>query len=92
MVIEDHRLPRPRSGDPFPASETAAHEVHGQKHSTPAQRLDLFLLHPRAFLGSLQQSGRSGVLIHGRPLPFGPGCFGSHPGADLDERNGGGEP
>jgi hypothetical protein len=49
----------------------------------------LFLLHQRAFLGSLRQSGRIGVLTRGRPLPFGPGRFGSHPGVDLDERNGG---
>jgi hypothetical protein len=68
----------------------AAHEVRGRKHSTLAQRLDLFLLHPRAFPGSLRQSGRSDVLTRGCSLPFGPGRFGSHPGADLDERNGGG--
>jgi hypothetical protein len=54
MVIEDHRFPRPRSGDPFAAGGTATHEVRGRKHSTPAQQLDLFLLHPRAFPGSLR--------------------------------------
>jgi hypothetical protein len=90
MVIEDHHLPRPRSGDQFAAGGTATHEVRGWKHSTLAQQLNLFLLHPRAFLGSLRQSGRSGVLTRGRSLPLGLGRFGSNPGADLDERNGGG--
>jgi hypothetical protein len=90
MVIEDRRLPRPRSGDQLTAGGTATHEVRGWKHSTPAQQLDLFLLYPRAFPGSLRQSGRSGILARGRSLPFGPGCFGSHPGVDLDEWNDGG--
>jgi hypothetical protein len=46
MVIEDHQLPRPRIRDLFTAGGTVAHEVRGWKHSTPAQQLDLFLLHP----------------------------------------------
>jgi hypothetical protein len=90
MVIKDHCLPRLRSGDLLGAGGTTAHEIRGREHSTSAQQLDLFLLHPRAFPGSLQQSGRRGVLVRGHPLPFGTRRFGSHPGADLDERNGGG--
>jgi hypothetical protein len=89
MVIKDHCLPRLRSGDLLGASGTAAHEICGREHLALAQQLDLFLLHPRAFPGSLWQSGRRAILVRGRPLPFGLGRFGSHPGADLDERNGG---
>jgi hypothetical protein len=32
----------------------AAHDILGRKHSTLAQQLDLLLLHPRAFPGSLR--------------------------------------
>jgi hypothetical protein len=70
MVIEDHRLSGSGSGDPFAASGMAAHEVRGRKHSTPAQQLDLLLLHPRAFPGSLRQSGWSSIFAVTAPFPL----------------------
>jgi hypothetical protein len=36
MVIEDHCLPWPRSGDSLIAGRVAAHEIRGWKHSTLA--------------------------------------------------------
>jgi hypothetical protein len=36
MVIEDHYLRQPRSGDSLIAGRTAAHEIHGREHSTSA--------------------------------------------------------
>jgi hypothetical protein len=37
MVIEDYHFPGLRSGDALATSRAAAHEIRGQKHSTPAQ-------------------------------------------------------
>jgi hypothetical protein len=53
MVVKDHRLPGLRSGNSLTAGGATAHEICGRKHSTLAQQLDLLLLHPRAFPGSL---------------------------------------
>jgi hypothetical protein len=36
MVIEDHCLPRSRSGDSLVAGGMAAHEIRGWEHSTSA--------------------------------------------------------